>query len=292
MSRVFLGRSSLNHTCTKMENVTALSQAEWHINNCREFNKDLVQPLYHVAAPLPASVRAGIEQQSWIFSHVFVQFNVLGTQQRNANQKEISALVPFAPYQSCLKRPLKIIFWTSDSAKLWFFMILNCNCFLFWWQFCQNSKDWISLALLFLTVNDNQTPGVLLGFLLSDGVNTGLGQRQQLLGESNGECLFLTDLTVQCKQVVSSLGFSFSTPVKSWSCFQDASTISDDSLKEEAQCICPVHMYREEDLESSFSQPAKETNCVIKALPCTLMTKDLNLPSTTELAVPRVNQRV
>lgn len=89
-----------------MENVTALSQGEWRINNCQEFNKDLVQPLYRVAAPLPASLRADIEQQSPIFSHGFVQFNVLGTLQKNANQKEIFASVPFAPYQSCLKRPL------------------------------------------------------------------------------------------------------------------------------------------------------------------------------------------
>lgn len=49
-------------------------------------------------------------------------------------------------------------------------------------------------------------------------------------------------------------------------------------------------MYREEGLEISFSQLAKKTNCAIKALPCTLMTKELNLPSTTELAVPRGNQ--
>lgn len=93
----------------RWKNVAALSQGEWHISNCQEFNKELVQPLYHVAAPLPASVRADIEQQSRLFSHGFVQFNVLGTLQKNANQKEIFALVPFAPYQGCLKRPLNTI---------------------------------------------------------------------------------------------------------------------------------------------------------------------------------------
>lgn len=91
MSGIFLGRSLLNKAHSEMENVTALSQGEWHISNCQEFNKGLVQPLYRVAAPLPASARADVEQQSPIFSHGFVQFNVIGTLQRNANQKEIFA---------------------------------------------------------------------------------------------------------------------------------------------------------------------------------------------------------
>lgn len=60
----FLGRSLLNNARSEMENVAALSQGEGHINNCQEFNKDLVQPLYRVAAPLPAPLWADIEQQS------------------------------------------------------------------------------------------------------------------------------------------------------------------------------------------------------------------------------------
>lgn len=51
-------------------------------------------------------------------------------------------------------------------------------------------------------------------------------------------------------------------------------------------------MYREEDLGISFSQLAEKTDCVIKALPCTLTTEELNLPSTAELSVPRGNHRV
>lgn len=77
-----------------MENVTALSQGEWRINNCQEFNKDLVQPLYRVVAPLPASLRADIEQQSRAHSHM-VLFNLMysGHCKKNANQKEILFLL-------------------------------------------------------------------------------------------------------------------------------------------------------------------------------------------------------
>lgn len=75
MSRNILGRSLLNNARTEMENVTALSQGEWHINNCQEFNKDLVQPLDHVAAPLPLQLELTLSNKAE-YSHMFL-FNLM-----------------------------------------------------------------------------------------------------------------------------------------------------------------------------------------------------------------------